>query len=85
VAGLGGVVGPAVLTAGSMGDWNQTKDGAIDAQTDASGRCADAVDAGVRAMGWHAYYTWVREAAALGERKAGRGFLRNARLDGQNG
>jgi len=50
-AGLGGVDDPAVRAAGSMGDLNQARDEAISARTDAGGQCADAIEAGVRAVG----------------------------------
>jgi len=43
-ASLGGVDGPAV---GSMGDWNQARDGPICTHTDAGGQCADAIEAGI--------------------------------------
>jgi len=41
---LGGVDGLAVWAAGSMGDWNQVRDGTIGAHTDAG---ADRIEAGV--------------------------------------
>jgi len=73
VAGLGmggvGGDGSALRAAGSMGDWNQARDGAISAHTDAGGQCSDAVEAGVGVTGRHAYYTRVRETGALGGRK----------------
>jgi len=51
VAGLGGVDSLAVRAAGSMGDWNQVRGGAISTHTDAGGQCADAIKAGIRADG----------------------------------
>jgi len=47
---------------GSMGDWNQARDGATGTHTDAGGQCTDAIEAGISVMGWHAYYTQVQEA-----------------------
>jgi len=51
VAGLGGVDGPAVQAAGSMGDWNQTRDGPIGTYTDAGEQCTDSIEAGFYADG----------------------------------
>jgi len=68
------------MAAGSMGDWNQTKDGAIGTHTDAGGQltgiCADRV---ARIL-----HTGMR-SGGLGRRKARRGCLRNVQLGGQNG
>jgi len=47
----GGVDGPAVRAAGSMGNWNQARDAAIGPHKDAGGHCANAIEAGVRADG----------------------------------
>jgi len=52
---VGGVDGPAVQAAGKMGDWNQARDGAIGAHTDAGGQCTDA---DIGADGRNAYYSW---------------------------
>jgi len=50
-AQVGGIDGRAVQAAGSMGDWNQARDGAIGTHTDAGGQCTDAMEAGVRVDG----------------------------------
>jgi len=72
VASLGGVDGPAVRSAGSMGDWNQARDG--DAYIDAGGQCANALEAGVRGDGPARILHRGTRSGGLGRTKNGMGM-----------
>jgi len=83
--GMGGIGsgGPAVRAAGSMGDWDQARDGAIGAHIDAGGRSTDATEAGIGGDRWasthatHGYGKGAESGMAMP--------IRNAPLGGQNG
>jgi len=77
----GGVDDPAVRAAGSMGDWNQARDGAIGTHRDAGGQCGDAIEAGVHADGRACILHMGMKSGALGRRKAKGVCLRNARMN----